>query len=413
MPYPRRVPTLTRARARAAGILQNTVLGSGQVPVDPSLSTLVSSPTSITGDGVDDATVTLTLEDADDAAVVGIDPTFGATIQTVSASLSSVTVNPSSIDNDGVDSASVFVQVVDTNGNPVVGLPAANVVIAATGSGNTVTQPTGVTDANGNIAGSIVSTVSATKVLSATVLSVAVTDTASLTVASSGTPTTYASSDFSGGTISPFTNPWGDRVTVISDPTSSGRGNLVEVTYAPSSGGSMERGIKYTHSSQIRYGEEFWVKADVYQKSGTGNYDANHNRKLFDWQGNKVRMTLNRRDGILRFSAVDAMATGTEVETVAESTGITINDDTWYTIEVRMVTNSADGVRDGLIAVYVDGAASPSYTRSTNLGWITENGGATYFQNFFTGFQLTIDAGDGTYTDTRYWDNVYYSDGRL
>ncbi len=185
MPYPRRVPTLTRARARAAGILQNTVLGSGQVPVDPSLSTLVSSPTSITGDGVDDATVTLTAKDANDVAVAGVDAVWGATIGNVSASLTQVTAT-GTIEDNGTDVASVTVQVIDADGNAVPGLDASQVVIAVSGTGNTVTQPTGVTNVDGFISGSFVSTVPETKTVSATVRGRAITDTASVVV--SGTP---------------------------------------------------------------------------------------------------------------------------------------------------------------------------------------------------------------------------------
>jgi hypothetical protein len=103
-------------------------------------------------------------------------------VVTLNAGTSTVSVAPTIIDNDGVMSSDVTVRVLNTDGEPMQGLAAARVVIASTGTGNTITQPTGVTDINGDITGSIVSTNAASKTLSATVLGAAVTDTATLTV---------------------------------------------------------------------------------------------------------------------------------------------------------------------------------------------------------------------------------------
>ena len=88
-------------------------------------------------------------------------------------------------------------------------------------------------------------------------------------------------------------------------------------------------------------------------------------------------------------------------------------DDTWYTIEVRMTTNSVDNVRDGILEIYLNGSATPNYRRDTGLGWITEKfPGGSFFSAYFVGFQLTIDAGDPAYIDWRYWDNVSFSTTR-
>jgi len=338
----------------------------------------------------------------------------GGRVVFLDAAACTVTATPSTIGNDGLDSSVIRVRVLDDRGEPMQGLAADKVVLAATGTGNTLTQPTGFTDSNGEITGSLVSTNIATKVVSATVLDAAVTDTASVVVESSVPPTIYIESDFASGVLSPFTNPYGDRITILSDPTGSGRGNVCRVTFEPASpGASMTRGFNYGSGPQIRYNEEIWYKADFYLVDTGGNYNDNHNRKLFDWQGFHVRMTLNRDNGILEFSAVDAMATGSEQERVAQTTGIALATDTWHTIEIRMITNSADGVRDGILEVYMNESPTPTYSRTTNLGWITENGGASYFEDFLTGFQLTLDGTDPTYEDVRYFDNVIISSGRV
>ena len=76
-----------------------------------------------------------------------------------SASLSSISANPLSI-TAGTGSSTITITVRDSTGLPVQGL---NVKLTANGSGNTLTQPTRVTDANGQTTGSLSSTVAETK----------------------------------------------------------------------------------------------------------------------------------------------------------------------------------------------------------------------------------------------------------
>jgi hypothetical protein len=105
-------------------------------------------------------------------------------VVTLSAA-NSVVTSTGTIENDGVASASCTIQVLNTDGNPMAGLAAANIVIAVSGTGNTVTQPTGVTNADGFISGSFVSTVAESKTISFEVLEAAVTDTATTVVTAS------------------------------------------------------------------------------------------------------------------------------------------------------------------------------------------------------------------------------------
>lgn len=96
----------------------------------------------------------------------------------ISAAQSSVSIDPTVL-TAGAESATITVTARDGNGNLV---PGATVVLAATGSGNTLTQPALVTGANGVATGSIASTGAGTKTISATVGGVLVTQTVSLTV---------------------------------------------------------------------------------------------------------------------------------------------------------------------------------------------------------------------------------------
>lgn len=225
------------------------------------------------------------------------------------------------------------------------------------------------------------------------------------------TITILASSDFNDGTLGPFRNPWSAGIDFPDDPTGSGRGKVARIRYAPRSGDSQERAFAYM-GRRLRYGSTIWMKGEVYLPSGLGSYDPNHNRKLLDYQGGGVRMTLHRRDGELRVSIVDWM-NGAERETIAEGTRIRLSDNQWHGIEVRLTTNSADDRRDGILELFMNGARQPTYRRSAGLGWITEKfRGGSYFDTYLVGFQLTIDAGRPAYEESRYWDNVSFVTAR-
>lgn len=96
----------------------------------------------------------------------------------VSAAQSTVTVNDASI-VAGSGTSTITVTARDANDNPIAG---ATVLLAATGSGNTLTQPVGVTDANGVATGSLSATVTGVRTISATIDATAITQTAAVTV---------------------------------------------------------------------------------------------------------------------------------------------------------------------------------------------------------------------------------------
>ena len=100
------------------------------------------------------------------------------TCPVVSASLSTVAAAPTTL-TAGSGSATVTVTVKDGNGAPMSG---ATVVLAATGSGNTLTQPSGPTDVNGVATGTLSSTAAGTKTVSATANGTGITQTATVTV---------------------------------------------------------------------------------------------------------------------------------------------------------------------------------------------------------------------------------------
>jgi hypothetical protein len=249
--------------------------------------------------------------------------------------------------------------------------------------------------------------------------------TTTVTVAAPGAGV-LASVDFNDGSFGSLVYPWTDpiddifpRFRVVDDPTGSGRGKVARITYRGNSGSTTDRALEYFTPTRLRYGKTLWFRGDLYIPSTTitGTTVAgkdDDNRKLLDYQGGGVRMTLHRRygSGQLFMSIVDWM-NGSEQEVMDPKTGIVLPADRWVTIEVRMVTNSADGVRDGVIEIYINGASTPSFRQATGLGWITERyAGGSYFSALLIGSQLTVTTPTG-YTEYRYWDNISFSTTRL
>src|SRR5207247_1360260 len=79
----------------------------------------------------------------------------------------------------GSGSSTITVTARDAIGNPI---PGATVVLAATGSGNTLTQPATTTNASGVATGTLASTLAESKTISATINAVAITQTATVVV---------------------------------------------------------------------------------------------------------------------------------------------------------------------------------------------------------------------------------------
>src|SRR5205814_242726 len=99
---------------------------------------MLTSPTATGG-----ATVSATLNGVAVGAPSSSVVTF--TPGPVSAGNSTVSMSPSSVAADGSSTTTITVTAKDANNNVISGIAAANVVLTATGTGNTLVQPTAVT----------------------------------------------------------------------------------------------------------------------------------------------------------------------------------------------------------------------------------------------------------------------------
>lgn len=107
----------------------------------------------------------ITPSDVIGSGTAGITDTFDVT-NTASGSKSTVTCSQATIPADGTTKTTVTVALKDPDGNAVT---EKNVTISATGSDNSITQPTAATDGNGETIGYLASTKAEQKVITATI----------------------------------------------------------------------------------------------------------------------------------------------------------------------------------------------------------------------------------------------------
>jgi Invasin, domain 3/Bacterial Ig-like domain (group 1)/Calcineurin-like phosphoesterase len=185
---------------------------------------------------------------------------------TISASLSTVGPAPATF-TAGSGSATITVTVLNSNGDPVSG---ANVVLASTGTQNTLVQPSAPTDANGVATGTLSSNKAELKTISATADGVAITQTAAVTVTAgpvSGTTTTVTSAPTS---IAPGTETSTLRVTAkdaLGNPVSG----ATVVLAATGSGNTVTQPATLTNSIGVASGTLSSTVAETKTVSATVN----------------------------------------------------------------------------------------------------------------------------------------------
>ncbi|HEY6108341.1 MAG TPA: invasin domain 3-containing protein, partial [Gemmatimonadales bacterium] len=166
----------------------------------------------------------------------------------VSGSLSTIAAAPTSI-MKGTQTSTISVTARDASGNPLSG---ATVTLAATGSGNTLTQPAAATDANGVATGTLSSTVTETKTVSASANGIALTQTASVIV------TAPASASKSKVSVSPSYIASGTgtaTVTVtVKDASNKAVSGAAVVLSASGSGNTITQPLTLTNSSGVTTG---------------------------------------------------------------------------------------------------------------------------------------------------------------
>jgi adhesin/invasin len=307
--WPHGTHTLTATARDAAGNTKTSVgitvtIGS----VSPGVSTVSASPTTITASGGSVvASITVTARDANGSPISGASVSLSATgsnlitqpvptdangvttgtLSSVAAGLKTVTATADGViltqtptvtvtagapdaDHSTVTASpatiavgapsTITTTVKDAFNNPISG---SNVVLAASGTGNTLTQPAAPTDASGAAVGALSSTVAEAKIVTATAGGMSITQTATVLVAPPGPAATITHALLTAGsnavnlntyttaTIAPAANRLitvavlNHRTPAANSPTLSGGGmaswNVVATVDFDTIGGALRR----------------------------------------------------------------------------------------------------------------------------------------------------------------------------
>ena len=165
--------------ANAVSLAIGTNPGGGTLSGTVTNVTPVSGVATFSDAAIDKAGIGYTLAASATGLAGATSSAFTITAGTVSAAQSTVTATSPITASSGGSQSTITVTAKDGSGNPIAG---ATVVLAATGSGNTLTEPVGTTNASGVATGTLSSTVAESKTVSATINSVAITQTAAVVV---------------------------------------------------------------------------------------------------------------------------------------------------------------------------------------------------------------------------------------
>jgi protocatechuate 3,4-dioxygenase beta subunit len=233
------VSTLTAAVKDAGG---HALAGAAVVFSATGSGNTVTQPAALTNaQGIATGTLSSTVAEKKTVTAAANGTTITKTVSItvnptpISSTLSTVAAAPSAIPA-GTGTATITVTVVNGNGQPVSG---ATVVLAASGSGNTLTQPA-TTNASGVATGALQSSVSEVKTISATANGVAISQTATVAVTGGG-----VSASQSSVAVSPSSFTAGSGSTTITVTVRDGGG-------APISGATVMLATNGTQNTLVQ-----------------------------------------------------------------------------------------------------------------------------------------------------------------
>ncbi|HNB96406.1 MAG TPA: hypothetical protein PLX07_15625 [Microthrixaceae bacterium] len=351
---------LPALRARIAKHRRKGLLLNGSTPAYAT-SSFTNGTWAVTANGSTQATLTLTVRDAAAVAVGGLPVVFTVERVSVGAATSLVVAAPTTVGSGETSDLTVYA--LDTTSRPLPGIPAASVVLAATGSTNTLGQPSAVTDRNGAATGTLSSTTTEAKTVSATIAGQAITDTATVTVSGSAPATVFESTWSTGtghtdavlrstGEATPWagvTDTTGNCLEVVSAASVSANtgtltgyaGNVLRVEFGNSSGdGQLITSNLFAASTDHYYRD--YIRSDSGKRSnhGAGTFAAG------DFANFQILAHVHRGGA----SESDALHLGWEINLNVGGGGRdyqspALSKATWYRREVWIEFNPLDGTQ--------------------------------------------------------------------
>lgn len=246
------------------------------------------------------------------------------------------------------------------------------------------------------------------------------------TMTSSG-PTTFTGSP-KGDTFTAFA-PW--NLTVIADPTGSGRGNVVNIPYSVSEGDD-NRDLSPTTGISIGLGQEIWFQGDVYiDPAARMDFGGSNGvqRKLLYWG------PPNLESGPLGFSLVLSSFGPQFFINKYPNSGQNnpnfnpewpypmyipypfpgfpfLTSGAWHTFKVQLRVNSTFAAIDGIVRIWYDGT---KFVDQTQVSWTDPTVWAGHspsefaFVNFKVGDQIDNAFSGVPASEFRLWDNLSFA----
>lgn len=336
-------------------------------------STFVADDYDITANSTDDAAFTVTARNQFGQPIPGLTVTITQEQISVSAANSSVSATPGTIEDDNADTCTVTITVRDGSNRPIPNIPAADVQIAVSGTGNTITQPTQPTDANGRTTASFVSNAAGTKTVSATAGPSATAITETATVSVTGPPLTGFLNQPAGHTNITFWNnesalaaegfivdgptTWGNKTRVTSgyagSPAIGGSAVMQTFQAGDTDGGMDPQRLEYHGlsglSAELFMGcEAEWASDYPFSTAPGGG------KQYIIWFTGGGRYLINF-DGSTSFWTIYENST-----LVYTSTG-TMTRGSFRTMEMRIVQDTGGG-SDGILQLWIDNTLALNVT---------------------------------------------------
>ena len=220
--------------------------------------------------------------------------------------------------------------------------------------------------------------------------------------------------DFENGTAGGMSGVDGGDIKIVQDPTGSGKGKVLSLHYVRTAGEApgqpVDRNRHIDYQRSIGHGQSIWFKGEFYldidKFSGTNNEPVM--RKLTYYQPG----TGSLWDVLVMFNEnlddqLGYQGSAGHVYKNNSTPNPGIRTKTWHTLEKQMTFNSAPGVSDGVIRVWIDGRL---IIENTAVRFTDAGGPANAFGNFAIGDQMQ---GNLAYDEYRYWNNVAFSSKRI
>jgi hypothetical protein len=228
------------------------------------------------------------------------------------------------------------------------------------------------------------------------------------------------STDIESGTSGSFltsagSNTGNAQIVLMADPTGAFGGNVARMRYVSGAGdGQVDVNVKltYNHAAGFSFGTTFFLRGHVYIPTPASDM-LNGQRKLFYLQTQS-----NGPDAFIFLKAEPAISGGQSLKlefpklpsgNLAPGCG-SILFNTKTSIELQVTVNSAAGVGDGIVRVWIDGALT--YEKLDACPMRTASKGP--FRKFCVGDQCQASlAADIFFDEYRYWDNLAVSTTRI